>query len=591
MTASANANLHQQSAAQTPGRFSQFAQRLSGEWLLWAVLAVTVFALAILPLLYAVDAAFYRETRVGLAKDRDLTSFLVVYATLEYYGYLLNALILAALVTVLSMAAGVTMALFIARTDLPFKATLDFFIIMPLFLSPFTGLIAWIALGSEKTGFINGTIRAVFETIGLNVGPIVNIWSTAGVVWVMFLFFCPFVYLFTVGSMRSMDSSLEEAARTSGATAMQTLYMVTLKLCLPAIMSSALLVFILSAETYTIPGIIGTNTGFVTLPWKIYQDSTVFPIHRAHAAAAGTLLLWVTISGIWLQRRMTRRAEQFVTITGKGFRGRPLQLGGWKPFALMLIGLYILCADVLPFGAMILSSFMKFSAPSLSFEVFTIRHYQQIFTFQDFRLAFINTLILAVLSGGACVLIGFMISFMELRRPSAQTRLLAFLGVLPVAIPGLVYGIGLLWVYLRTPVYGTIWILLLAFIAKFLPYGIVVSRSGILQVHPELEQSARVSGASALTSLRKIMLPLVQPTLVAILFFVMLQSIKELSASVLLYSQRSQILSVLTWHYMDAGDYQFAAAIGVIQTILMIALIVMTRMVFRVRLENTIARA
>src|SRR5262249_22498641 len=151
----------------------------------------------------------------------------------------------------------------------------------------------------------------------------------------------------------------------------------------PAIMSSALLVFILSAETYTIPGIIGTNTGFVTLPWKIYQDSTVFPIHRAHAAAAGTLLLWVTISGIWLQRRMTKSAEQFGTVTGKGFRGRPLQLGGWKPFALILIGVYILCADVLPFGAMILSSFMKFSAPALSFDVFTIKHYQQILTFQD----------------------------------------------------------------------------------------------------------------------------------------------------------------------------------------------------------------
>jgi iron(III) transport system permease protein len=167
---------------------------------------------------------------------------------------------------------------------------------------------------------------------------------------------------------------------------------------------------------------------------------------------------------------------------------------------------------------------------------------------------------------------------------------LAFVGVLPVAVPGLVYGIGLLWTYIQTPLYGTIWILLLAYVAKFLPYGILVSRNGVLQIHRDLEQSARMSGATAAQALTHVTMPLMRVTLIAILFFVMIMSIKELSASILLYSQNSQVLSVLTWHYMDAGNYQFASAVGVVQSVMMIILVVVTRVLFRVKLETAIGK-
>jgi iron(III) transport system permease protein len=561
-----------------------------GERIVWLILAIAVFAIAILPLLYMVDSAFYREIRTGLANERSIKAFLDVYFSAEYLGYLASAVFLAAVVTLWSLVVGVAMALLMARTDLPAKNTFELLIIMPLYLSPFTGLIAWITLGSEKTGFINVTISALLNTVGLDPGPIVNIWNYAGVVWVMFLFFCPFAYLFTVGNLRAMDSSLEEAARIHGATALQSLLRITVPMVVPAILASGLLIFVLSAEMYTIPGIIGSTAGFVTLPWKIFQDATIFPVHSAHAAAGGTLLLWVTIAGIWLQRRITARSERFVTLAGKGFRAKPLSLGRWRWAAILFIGFYVICADILPFGALLLSSFMKYSAPMLTAEIFTTSHYYQIFTFQQFRDALWNTVYLAVLSGAICVLAGLLISFMELRRSSFATRAIAFLGVLPVAVPGLVYGLGLLWAYIRTPLYGSVWVLLLAYVAKFLPYGIVVSRSAIIQIHPDLEEGARMSGASGLTTLRKITMPLLKPTLIAILFFVMLMSIKELSASLLLYSQNSQVLSVLTWHFMDAGNYQFAAAIGVIQTIIMMALVMITRAIFRVRLENAVAK-
>jgi len=570
---------------------SRLLWRWGGEKVLWLVLAIGVILLAIVPLIYTIDAAFYRETRTGLAPDRSLTAVINVYFGAEYLGYLASALLLATIVTAASLVVGVAMALLMARTDLPAKNTLEMLIIMPLYLSPFTGLIAWITLGSEKTGFINVAIRAVLGRVGLDPGPLINIWNYSGVAWVMFLFFCPFAYLFTVGNLRAMDSSLEEAARTSGATALQAITRVTIPMCTPAILASGILIFVLAAEMYTIPGIIGSTVGFTTLPWKIYQDATVFPVHAAHAAAGGTMLLWVTIFGVWLQRRITRRSERYVTVTGKGFRGRPLSLGYWKPLALVFIGLYILCADVLPFGALLLSSFMKYSAPMITADIFTTNHYVQIFTFQNIRDAIWNTIYLAVLCGAICVLVGLVISFMEVRRASLGTRLIAFLGVLPVAVPGLVYGLGLIWAYIQTPLYGTVWVLLLAYVAKFLPYGILVSRSAIIQVHPDLEEGARMSGASGLTTLRAITMPLLKPTLIAILFFVMLMSIKELSASLLLYTQDSQVLSVLTWHFMDAGNYQFAAAIGMIQTLMMVALVLVTRWIFRVRLENALAKS
>jgi len=557
---------------------------------LWLAMAAAVVFIAVVPLVYVVDAQFYRETRVGLAADRSLAAFLDVFAGTEYLGYLGSALLLAGVVTVLSLGIGVFFALVVGRTDVRRKALWDMLITLPLYLSPFTGLMAWIALGSEKTGFLNVAANGVLGLFMAPPGPLVNIWSYGGVVYVMTLFFCPLVYLFTVGSLRSMNTSLEEAARTAGARPLVTILRITLPLCLPAVFASGLLVFILAAEMYTIPGIIGANAGFTTLPWRIFEDSTAAPVHRAHAAAGGTMLLMVTVLGVWLQGRLTRSAQRFVTVGGKGFNGRPLPLGRLRLAVTACILLYALAADILPFGALLVSSVMKFSAGSFGADVLTLKHYATFFTTANMLGALWNTVFLAVLSAVVCVAVGLLISLSELRRPSAATKALAFLAVLPVAVPGLVYGLGLVWTFIRTPLYGSIWILLFAYVAKFLPYGVMVSRTGLMQLHPELEEGARMSGAGRGRVLRFITVPLLKPTLVAVGFFVMLSCIKELSASVLLYSQDSQVLSVLTWHYMDSGDYQFAAAIGVVQTLIMGGVVFVAQSVFRVRLDRAFGR-
>lgn len=556
--------------------------------ILWFVLIVAVLIIAVVPLIYTIDAAFYKENKTGLSQIRSLVPFLNVFTSQEYLEYLWNALYLASIVTAISVTLGAALALILARTDLPFRGAFDLLAIIPMFLSPFTGLIAWIALGSVKTGFINVTLIGIAHWMGFDLEPIVNIWSFSGIVWVMSLFFTSLMYLFTSSSLRSMDTSLEESARASGATPMQTLLRITLPMQIPSVLSSALLVFIFSAEMYTIPGLIGSTFGFTTLPWRIYQDSTAFPVHQAHAAAAASMLLIIAMIGMLLQRWFTRLATRYITVSGKGFRSNPMNLGRWTVLSWVLVIGYILSAVVLPIAGMLISSLMMYSAPVINMQIFTLTHYVQIFTLQNMLNALWNTAWLAVLSGAICVMMGFAISYTDARKPSISTRFLAFTGSLPVAVPGLVYGLGLLWVYIQTPLYGTAWVLLLAYIAKFLPYGIMTSRSGILQLHPEMEESARMSGANNAQVLRLITMPLMKTTLIAILVFVMLQSIKELSASVLLYTQKSQVLSVITWHYMDAGNYQFAAAVGVTQTVMMLLLVVLTRAVFRVKFEKAL---
>lgn len=553
---------------------------------IWTCLAILMFVVVLLPLLYTLDIAFREETMTGLSDNRSLEAFINVYTKPEYLLLLLNAVVLAAIVTAVSMLFGVTLALLVARSDIKFKGAVDMLVILPLFLSPLTGLIAWIVLGSGRTGLLNVLLSEIFDS---TVRPF-NIWSNVGIVWVMFLFFCPFAYLFTLGSLKSMDSALEEAARISGATVLQTIFKVTLPMSLPALFAAGLLIFILATEVYIIPGIIGSNTGFITLPWRIYQDARIFPPAQAHAAAAGTILMLITMIGLVIQHRITRMSDRYVTVGGKGFRGTPLRLGklAWLAYGIILV--YVFSAVILPFIALILASFMKYASVDFAGDIWTLGQYLQMFTIRDFQVSLTNTLILAVLTGVLCVIIGLVISFAEVRRPNGGTRLLAFIGILPVAVPGIIYGMGILWVYLRTPLYGSIWVLLLAYVAKLLPYGILVSRSGVLQIHPDLEKSARMSGATQMQALRFISAPLMRDTLVAVMFFVMIMAMNEVSASLLLATGQNKVLSVLTFGFMDTGNYQLASAITLAQTLLMVGIIVITRAVFKVRIEGVVTR-
>lgn len=553
---------------------------------LWLVLAAVIFVIIVAPILYVMETSLHEDLRFGVSATYTLKTLADVYFGATYLDALREALVLSALVTTFSVGVGLILALIVARIRIPAAALVNVLILMPMFLSPFNGLIAWISLASEKTGFLNLAIAGLFRQFGLAAPTPFNILSYSGAVWVMFLFFTPYVYLFTVTNLQRMDSSLEEAARASGAGAMRTLLRITIPICLPSILAAALLVFILASETYTIPGLIGGTTGFTVLPWQIYTDAMHPPVRAAHAAAAASMLLLATIVGVLLQRKITSNSERYATVLGKGRRSTPFNIGPWRGFAVGFVWLYIVLSTVLPLGVLLLSSFLPFTTQSVSWDMLTLRHYVRFFGAENTRAALSNTIMLAIGASMICMMVGAIISYSEVRTRQYLPRLLAIVCVLPVAVPGIVYGLGLQRVYLQTPFYGTVVVLLLAYVAKYLPYGIMVSRSAILQIHPELEQCARTCGAGKFRTLTRISMPLIAASLASVVFFVMLLSMKELSATLVLYTQRSETLAVLTWAFLEGGEYQYAAAVAMVQTTMIIALVLVVRIFFKIRLET-----
>lgn len=556
----------------------------------WLGLAAILLLIVIVPLVFVLELALREDLRWEVSDYFSLRTLINVYAGSEYLKALWGALILGAIVTSMCIVVGLGLALAVARTDIPGKGIFNLLILMPMFLSPFNGLVAWLALGSSRTGFLNIWASNFFGIFGIESGPIFNTLTYTGAVWVMFLFFTPYIYLFTYGSLRTMDASLEEASRACGAGTIKTLRSITLPMCLPAVLAGSLLVFILSAETYTIPGVIGPTAGFNVLAWMIYEDATAPPMRQAHAAAAATMLLIATTMGILLQRHATRRSDRYVTIVGKGRRTAVIKLGGWKWLVLGFITAYIFLSTALPMGTLILSSFMKYSTTTITTELFTLEHYQRFFAHASTRLALTNTIVLAVLTAIVCTMIGAIISYGDIRTRQYMPKILALLCLLPIAVPGVVYGIGLQWFYLMTPIYGTTVVLFLAFIAKFLPYGLMISRSSVLQVHPELEQCARVCGAGPVRAFKTVTAPLISTGLMSAMVLIMILSVKEISASLILYTSGSTVLSVLTWNQVEAGEYQSAAAIGVIQTALIAVMFFTVRWFFNVRLEQTVGK-
>jgi iron(III) transport system permease protein len=553
---------------------------------LWFVIAGALAWMIIAPLWFVADSATRSETPLGLGPARSLSALRDVYTSSEYLGALLNALLLATVVTGLAVVLGTGMALAVARVKLPGARLIDTFLILPLFLSPFVGLVAWVSLASPKSGYIHLALEPIERLVGHQIFSFFNIWSFQGIVWVMTIFFAPWSYLFTIGTLRSMDSSLEEAAKASGASVGYMLRRITLPLALPSIFASALLIFVLAAEMYTIPGVIGGTTGFKALPWVIYNDARVFPLQQAHAAAAGTMLLWIAVGGVLLQRRFTRVSERFVTVSGKGFRSRPIEVGRWRYVILAVIIGYILTAVVLPMGALVVASLMKYTSTNFSRDLFTLDHYRRFFDSPALMQGLINSAVLAISAAAICVFLGYYLSHNEIRYPSWAKRTFATIATVPIAVPGLVLGLGFLIAFVRSPLYSTFMLLLIAHVVRLLPYGILTSRSAILSVDRSLEEAARVLGASRSLMMRRISLPLAKGALSSVFIFMMLLSIKELSASIFLSGTSNPLLSVEVWSSMQGGEYQLAATMSIIQTVMTLGIIAVARLFLRVGLRD-----
>ncbi len=564
--------------AQTAG--ARMARRLALPVLLWSILVVIVA----LPVLFMFIGALMSGGMADPDAHFTLQKLRIVYTTLPYLRALGYTLAMAAGVSALATIVGVATAWLIARTDIPGKRLLEVCLIAPLFLSPFVGGLAWLILGSPKSGLINVIAR---DLTGIRT-PIIDVVSTGGIVGIMALYFVPYAYLTVASSLRNMDPSMEEASYLNGAGVLATAWRITLPVLRPSLISAFFFIFVLTAGTFSIPAVLGGASRIPYLAVIVFNATASYPIDYGKSAAVGTVLFWISLMGVAIYRFASRVASRFVTVTARGFRMRQVKLRQWRWPAVGLVLVYVLLAIVLPYLALIYTALTKFITSRIFHAAYTLDNLRWAVTSHEVKDSIVNTLLVGVVTPTLCILLALTLAYAIRRLRVPGSRALDYLAMFPIAIPGIVLGTGIFWTYVTTPIYGTIWILVLAFIASYLPFAYRIGDTALVQIEKSLEEASLLCGASHARTLRRVTVPLVRPALLSAWVMVFIFSVREISAAILLASPSNEVLSTISWNYLDYGDQQKAAVLGLVQTLILILGVVAGQYVFRVRLSRTI---
>jgi iron(III) transport system permease protein len=418
---------------------------------------------------------------------------------------------------------------------------------------------------------LNNLARSVF---GIE-GAIINIDNIWGVIWVTGIFFAPLVYLFVVGSLRRMDPSLEDSARTTGAGLLRTTMTVTLPLVMPGILSGAIIVFVTSAGEFGVPFKLAAPYGWETLTTQIFSKAVGDDANHYMGAAMSMALGVITVFLIWVQQRYIA-PRSFTTVTGKGFRPNVLDLGPWRWVAFGYNIFFILVAVVLPIVCLIIVSLHPvWTGKIVVADMTTINYVKTLMWWHPEAISAAtngigNSLILAFGGASISMVLALVISYMIHRTKGFGVRMLDFLSMVPIGFPGIVLAMGVLVTYIQTPIYATLWILMLAYITRFFPYGQRNISSIMLAISEELDQSSRMAGASWFTTLRRITIPLLKPGLFAgwILLFIIF--LRELSISIILFTTGTETLSVGVYYLTNFENEPLTAALSMAQTVMLL---------------------
>ena len=387
-----------------------------------------------------------------------------VYTTLPYLKTLLSTLIIAGAVALLATVLGVVLAWLTSRTDLPAKGTMETCIIAPLFLSPFIGAIAWLILGSARAGLLN-VIAA--ELLGTQ-GPVIDVATPTGIVLIMALYFVPYAYLTVAAALRNMDPAMEEASYLNGSGVLGTALRITLPVVRPSLISALFFIFVLACGTFAVPAVLDRSSQIRFLAVDIFQASATYPIDYGTSAAIGTLLFCISVLGIAAYRFASRAAQRFVTVTARGYRIRLVRLRIWKWPAVGLVALYVLFSIVLPYLALLYATFAPPGSDPLAPKL-SIASARSVLTATEVAGATWNTIEVGLITPTLCVALGLLVAYAVRRMRVRGSRALDYVTMFSIAVPGIVFGTGIFWTCVLTPLYGTIWVLIIAFLASYIP--------------------------------------------------------------------------------------------------------------------------
>ena len=553
---------------------------LTQENLITAVVSLIVAAAVIIPLVVLFVSSFKVLDPLGWDTTWGFDNYVVMFTDRIIPKAFLNTLIISSGSTILASFLGVSLAWINARTNCPLRDYLEPYNLIPFFLSPFVGAIAWHNLGEPQTGLLNNWAR---DILGIE-GALINIDNIWGVIWVTGIFFAPLVYLFVVGSLRRMDPSLEDSARTTGAGLVRTTMTVTLPLVMPGILSGAIIVFVTSAGEFGVPFKLSAPYGWETLTTQIFSKAVGDDANHNLGAAMSMALGLITVILIYIQQRYIA-PRSFTTVTGKGFRPNVLDLGPWRWVAFVYNLLFIAVAVVLPIVCLLIVSLHPVWTGAIQWDqLTTINYVKTLFWWRPEAISAAtngigNSLILAFGGASIAMVLALVISYMIHRTKGFGVRLLDFLSVVPIGFPGIVLAMGVLITYIQTPIYATLWILMLGYITRFFPYGQRNISSIMLAISEELDQSSRMAGASWLTTLRRITIPLLKPGLFAgwILLFIIF--LRELSISIILFTTGTETLSVGVYYLTNFENEPLTSALSMAQTVMLLIAIYVFRRV------------
>ncbi len=541
------------------------ASRGTGMGVLRALYAF-VFVVTALLVLIPIIALIYGSFRTAAPGDPHGAWTLKNYAGLFSEGVLSTLFItlwIGILTAVASVIFGVAIALVVHRTDFKYPNTITALIGLAFYFPSFILAMAWIIIGSP-----GGIINYVWNNL-LGFSGKMDIYTTLGIVLVMVLHQVPFVYLTMRGPITAMDGMYEEAARTSGATPAQVLSRITLPLLGYSIVSSFILTFITSIEQFAIPALIGSPGRIYVLATQLYLLCRFPPTDYGLAAAIGLALSAITGLAIWLQRRVVSNAR-LTTVGGKAGRLAPIRLGRWKWAAYLLTFGFAFLALILPALILVYTSLIKFFNANPMMAAYTTRNYVFIWESAATLSSFWNTMVASGIAAALGAALGFLVSYFTLREKPAGSKLLDLTASLPFGVPGVVIGLGLLWAYayLPLPLYGTLAIIIVAYITRYLPYATETIGGQMVQVDKSLEEAAWVSGASRVETLSKILLPIVLPSVQSSFFLLFMAFFREISSAILLFTASTMVISVSIFAFFDQANWGLASALSVIATLI-----------------------
>ena len=516
----------------------------------------------------------FRSKPLGVPSDFSLAHYVNAYSDSLTYQLLLNSFLFASGAALLATLLAATLAWIAIRTNAPLRKLFELTAIVPNIFPPVMLAVSWTVLLSPRTGLVN---RALMELFGLAEAPF-NIYSIPGMIFVEALITAPLAFLLIAAALYSMDPALEESARVAGSSNRQIAWRITFPIVRPALLAATMLNFVRAIESFDTPAIIALPARIEVLTTKIYREAlAAYPPDYNLAATYGVSLLSIALAFVYLYRRFTSRSEAFATVTGKGYRPHTVDLGRWRlaasAAALAILALIV----VLPVMMLFLTSLLPYyHVPTAeTIRLATLKHYVYIFENERVYRALGNSVVLAVAGASVAMAIAALTAYITVKTRVWGRGLLEGLTFLPWAFPSTALAIGLLWGYVQmpVPVYATLWILLIAYVTRFLPYGLRAVTSTIVQIQKELEEASRACGAGFWTTLRRILLPLMRPGLIAGWILLATIFMREFSLSLFLYTPSSEPVGPLLYFLWLDGMTGPLGALGMLVSVVSAVLV------------------